>query len=327
MKLIIQIPCYNEAGTLEATLAELPGRIDGVDEIEYLVIDDGSRDGTTQAARRLGVHHIVRHPRNRGLARAFETGIRTSVGLGADIIVNTDADNQYCGADIPKLIEPILKGEADMVVGERPIRDIPHFSLLKKWLQRLGSWTVRLLSATAVPDATSGFRAYSRETALRLNIFSHYTYTLETLIQAGHSNIQVASILIRVNTPLRESRLIKNIPSYIKKSVSTMFRIFLLYRPLRLFASLGSLVFGAGFLLGARFVYYFLVGEGDGHVQSLILAATLLLMGFQLGILGLVADLTASNRRILEDLQYEQRRKQAESRGGGKPAKGTRIIS
>jgi hypothetical protein len=199
------------------------------------------------------------------------------------------------------------------VVGERPIRDIPHFSLLKKWLQRLGSWTVRLLSATPVPDATSGFRAYSREAALRLNIFSHYTYTLETLIQAGHSNIQVASVPIRVNPPLRESRLIKNIPSYIKKSVSTMFRIFLLYRPLRLFATLGGLVFGAGFVLGMRFVYFFLVGQGDGHIQSLILAATLLLMGFQLGILGLVADLTASNRRILEDLQYEERRRRAES--------------
>ncbi len=316
MKLVIQIPCYNEASTLQATVRSLPEDIAEVDCIEYLVIDDGSSDGTAKAARSLGVHHVVRHPRNRGLARAFETGLRSSVQMGADIIVNTDADNQYCGADIPKLIEPILRGEADMVVGERPIRDIAHFSFFKKLLQRLGSWAVRLLSATAVPDATSGFRAYSREAALRLNIFSHYTYTLETLIQAGHSNIQVASVPIRVNAPLRESRLIKNIPSYIKKSVSTMFRIFLLYRPLRLFASLGSIVFGAGFLLGARFVYYFLIGQGDGHIQSLILAATLLLMGFQLGILGLVADLTASNRRILEDLQYEQRCRQAESSRG-----------
>jgi len=308
MKLVIQIPCHNEEKTLPATVEDLPTQLDGISEIECLVVDDGSGDKTVEVARALGVQHVHRLPRQRGLARAFSSGLTASLERGADIIVNTDGDNQYSGADIDKLISPILRGEADMVIGERPISEIAHFSPVKKILQKLGSWVVRLVSGTEVLDATSGFRAFSRQTAMRLNVFSAYTYTLETLIQAGHSDIAVVSVPIRTNKKLRESRLISSIPSYIRRSVMTMIRMFLLYKPLRFFASLGSILFLAGFLVGARFVYYYVVGEGAGHIQSLILAAVLLLMGFQLIILGLVADLIAFNRRILEDLQYRDRR-------------------
>jgi glycosyltransferase involved in cell wall biosynthesis len=309
MKLVIQIPCHNEELTLPATVEDLPTQLDGISEIECLVVDDGSADQTVEVARALGVQHVHRLPHQRGLARAFSSGLTASLERGADIIVNTDGDNQYSGADIDKLIEPILRGEADMVIGERPISEIAHFSPVKKILQKLGSWVVRLVSGTEVPDATSGFRAFSRQTAMRLNVFSAYTYTLETLIQAGHSDIAVVSVPIRTNKKLRESRLISSIPSYIRRSVMTMIRMFLLYKPLRFFASLGSILFLGGFLVGARFIYYYVVGEGAGHIQSLILAAVLLLMGFQLIILGLVADLIAFNRRILEDLQYRDRRR------------------
>jgi glycosyltransferase involved in cell wall biosynthesis len=309
MKLVIQIPCHNEELTLPATVEDLPTQLDGISEIECLVVDDGSADQTVEVARALGVEHVHRLPHQRGLARAFSSGLTASLERGADIIVNTDGDNQYSGADIDKLIEPILRGEADMVIGERPISEIAHFSPVKKILQKLGSWVVRLVSGTEVPDATSGFRAFSRQTAMRLNVFSAYTYTLETLIQAGHSDIAVVSVPIRTNKKLRESRLISSIPSYIRRSVMTMIRMFLLYKPLRFFASLGSILFLGGFLVGARFIYYYVVGEGAGHIQSLILAAVLLLMGFQLIILGLVADLIAFNRRILEDLQYRDRRR------------------
>lgn len=308
MKLIIQIPCHNEAETLPATINDFPDEITGIDHIEYLVVDDGSTDATVETARRLGVHHIVSLPRRRGLARAFEAGIRASLDLGADLIVNTDADNQYCAQDIPRIVEPILMGRADMVVGARPINDIEHFSKLKKALQRLGSWVVRLVSGTNVPDATSGFRAFSRETAMRLSVFSHYTYTLETLIQAGRSEMVVTWVPVHVNPPLRESRLIGSLGSYLKKSIVTIVRIFILYKPLRFFLLIGAIIFTAGFLLGLRFLYYYGIGEGQGHVQSLILAAILLLMGFQLGILGLVADLIASNRRLLEEIRFLQQR-------------------
>lgn len=307
MKLIIQIPCRNEAASLAQTVAELPRTLPGIDTVEVLVIDDGSTDDTAETASRLGVHHVVRLPSHRGLAEAFRTGLGESLRRGADVIVNTDGDNQYQAQDIRKLVEPVLAGEADMVVGARPIEQIAHFSRPKKWLQRLGSWVVRRVSQTEVADATSGFRAFSREAALRLNVFSSYTYTLETLIQAGLSNMRVASVPIRTNVPLRESRLIRSIPSYIQRSLLTMFRIFVVYKPLRFFVWVGTLVFGSGFLIGLRFLYYFALGEGDGKTQSLILAAVLLLMGFQLGIAGLLSDLIATNRRILEEVQFQER--------------------
>ena len=305
MKLIIQMPCYNEALTLP--LRELPRQLHDVDTVEWLIIDDGSTDGTAEAARRCGAHHVVRLAGHQGLARAFAAGIEACLKQGADIIVNTDADNQYCAADIPLLIGPIIRGEADIVVGARPVGEIAHFSLTKKFLQRLGSWAVRAVSGTDVPDVTSGFRALSRGAALRLNVFSNYTYTLETIIQAGRSNMVVASVPIRTNPPLRETRLIKSIPDYIKKSVVTILRVFILYKPLRFFVYSGAAVFLAGFLLGIRFLSAYLMGHGAGHIQSLILAAVLLTIGFQLGILGLVADLISTNRRLLEDLQYRLR--------------------
>ncbi len=307
MKLIIQIPCRNEAASLPKTLADLPRSLPGIDRIEVLVVDDGSTDGTSEVARRFGVHHVVRLPAHRGLAEAFRTGLGESLRRGADLIVNTDGDNQYRADDIALLVEPVLRGEADMVVGARPIGEIRHFSWLKKLLQRLGSWVVRQVSKTDVADATSGFRAFSREAALRLNVFSSYTYTLETLIQAGLTNMRVVSVPIRTNTPLRESRLIRSIPSYIRRSLLTMLRIFVVYKPLRFFVWAGAVVFGAGFLIGLRFVYYWAIGEGGGKTQSLILAAVLLLMGFQLGIAGLLSDLIATNRRILEEIQVQER--------------------
>ncbi len=315
MKLIIQIPCYNEAETLAETVSQLPRNLAGFDRIEYLVIDDGSTDATLAVARELGVHHIVALPVHRGLASAFGAGLMASLDCDADVIVNTDADNQYCAGDIPSLVAPILRGEADMVVGARPIEQIRHFSTLKKLLQKLGSWAVRRISNTSIPDATSGFRAFSREAAQRLNVFSTYTYTLETIIQAGRSDMTVASVPIQVNAPLRESRLITNTLSYVWRSLVTMLRVFILYKPLRFFLVVGSVFFGAGFLLGMRFTYYYLIDQGEGKVQSLILAAILLLMGFQLGVVGLLSDLIATNRRIVEELQARQRCMEDRRRG------------
>jgi glycosyltransferase involved in cell wall biosynthesis len=286
--------------------------LDGVDTVEWLIIDDGSTDGTADVAKRCGADHVVGLTGHQGLARAFAAGIEACLKLGADIIVNTDADNQYCAPDVPLLIGPIIRGEAGIVVGARPIDEIAHFSLTKKLLLRLGSWAVRAVSGTDVPDAPSGFRAFSREAALHLNVFSNYTYTLETIIQAGRSNMVVTSVPIRTNPPLRETRLIKSIPHYIKKSIMTILRVFMLYKPLRFFAYSGAIVFTAGFLLGVRFLYFYFTAEGTGHIQSLILAAVLLTIGFQLAILGLVADLISTNRRLLEDLQYRMRRSETD---------------
>jgi glycosyltransferase involved in cell wall biosynthesis len=305
MKLIIQIPCYNEAETLGVALAELPRQVEGFDQVEWLVVDDGSSDGTAEVAKKLGVDHIVRHTGNKGLARAFMTGLDNCLRLGADVILNTDADNQYNAADIPKLVRPILEQRAELVVGARPIAAIEHFSPIKKLLQKLGSWVVRTVSNTDIPDAPSGFRAFSRSAAQRLIVFNDYTYTLETIIQAGQKNMAITSVPVRVNGDLRPSRLVKSIPSYIKRSVATIVRIFVIYRPFRFFATIGSVVFLAGFLIGARFLYFYFSGTGSGHIQSLILAAALLGMGFQTILVAFVADILAANRKLIEDVRFK----------------------
>lgn len=303
MKLIIQIPCYNEEKTLPAVIADLPKQIPNVSEIETLVIDDGSADKTYETAKKLGVNHIIRFRRNKGLANGFRAGLDACLKYGADIIVNTDADNQYCGADIAKLVEPIVNGYADMVVGVRPIDQIKEFSWMKKKLQKLGSLVVRMFSHTDVPDATSGFRAFSKEAAMRLNVFSEYTYTLETLIQAGENKLKLMFVPVRVNLKTRESRLFKSIPAYIARSIITMVRVSVLYRPLKYFFYIGSFVFSMGTLLGLRFIYYYLGGTGGGHIQSLILSSVLLTLGFQLIMFALLADVVATVRKLAEDIQ------------------------
>lgn len=305
LKLIIQIPCYNEAGALAIALAALPREVPGFDAVEWLIIDDGSKDDTVAVARANGVDHVVRHTSNQGLARGFMTGLDSCLRLGADVIVNTDADNQYNADDIPVLTKPILEHRADIVVGARPIETIEHFSPAKKLLQKLGSWVVRVASKTDIPDAPSGFRAMSRAAAQRLMVFNDYTYTLETIIQAGQKNMAITSVPIRVNGDLRPSRLVKSIPSYIKRSIVTIIRIFIIYRPFRFFGTIGAVLFGAGLLIGLRFLWKYLGGAGEGHVQSLILAALLLGMGFQTLLIAVVADLLAANRKLLEDVRFK----------------------
>jgi glycosyltransferase involved in cell wall biosynthesis len=307
-KLIIQIPCYNEERTLGVTLSQLPRQLPGIDTIEWLIIDDGSRDRTVEVAKACGVDRIVRLATNQGLAKAFMAGLEASLKAGADIIVNTDADNQYCAEDIPTLIQPILLNQAEIVIGARPIKDIEDFSPAKKILQRIGSWVVRLASNTKIPDAPSGFRAFSREAAMQINVFNQYTYTLETIIQAGQKGMAITSVPIRTNGYLRPSRLVKSIPVYIQRSILTIFRIFMTYKPLRFFLLLGSVPFSMGFGLGLRWLWFFFSGTDRTRIPSLILAAILMLMGFQLWILGLVADLMAVNRQLLEDVQLRMRR-------------------
>lgn len=308
MKLIIQIPCLNEAETLEIALNDLPKHIDGIDEIEYLIINDGSKDNTVEVAKNWGVHYVVNFKQNKGLAKGFMAGLDACLRNGADIIVNTDADNQYCGADIEKIVRPILDGKADIVIGERPIDDTEHFSPLKKKLQHIGSWTVRIASKSDIPDAPSGFRAYSREAAMRLNVVNQYTYTLETIVQAGHEKFAMTSVPIRTNAELRESRLFSSMFGYIKKSVVTIVRSFMMYKPLRFFGSIGAVLFIIGMILGVRYLVFIFTGVAGGHVQSLILASTLMMMGFMTGIIGLQADIISANRKILEDIQYHVRK-------------------
>lgn len=312
MKLIIQIPCLNEAETLTVTLNDLPKKIEGIDKIEYLIIDDGSTDDTVKTAREWGVDYVVHFCSNRGLAKGFMAGMDASLRNGADIIVNTDADNQYCGEDIEKLVRPILEGKADIVIGERPIDDTAHFSPLKKKLQHIGSRTVRIASETEIPDAPSGFRAYSREAALRMNVINRYTYTLETIIQAGHNKIPMTSVPIRTNPELRKSRLFHSMFGYIKKSVITIIRSFMMYKPLRFFGIIGTLFSVGGLALGIRFLVYLFGGDGAGHVQSLILTAVLLLIGVFSYLIGLQADIIAANRKLIEDVQYHSRRAEYE---------------
>lgn len=304
MKLIIQIPCYNEAMHLPVTLKELPRQVNGFDSVEWLIINDGSTDETAEVAKANGVDHVISLTKNQGLAKGFQAGIDACIKLGADVIVNTDADNQYNAGDIEKLVAPILQGTADYVIGARPIEEIKHFSFSKKILQKIGSWVVRTISNTDIPDAPSGFRAISKNTALKLNVFNEYTYTLETIIQAGQKNMAICSVPIRVNRDLRPSKLVKSIPSYLKKSILTIIRIFVVYKPFRFFMTIGAILFGLGFLIGLRFLYFYFTEQGQGHVQSVILAGALLAMGFQTMLIAFIADLLSVNRKLLEDLQF-----------------------
>lgn len=304
MKLIIQIPCYNEADTLEVALNDLPKQIDGIDEIEYLIINDGSSDDTERIALEWGVDYVVHFKRNLGLAKGFLAGLDLALRNGADIIVNTDADNQYCGADIEKLVRPILERKADIVIGERPIDEIEHFSFVKKKLQHFGSMVVRLASRTDIPDAPSGFRAYSRKAAMRANVHNEYTYTLETIVQAGRNKMAITSVPIHTNPELRESRLMNSIYGYIKKSMLTILRAVLMYKPMQFFTLLGIAALAVGGVIGIRFVYYYIQGAGGGHVQSLILASMMIIIGVQTFVMGLQADVISANRKLLEDIQY-----------------------
>lgn len=308
MKLIIQIPCYNEEKTLELAYNDLPRHIDGIDTIEYLIINDGSKDNTVARARELGFHHIVSFKRNKGLAKGFMAGIDACLHLGADIIVNTDADNQYCGADIEKIVRPILDEKADIVIGERPIDQTEHFSWKKKKFQHLGSWVVRVASGTDIPDAPSGFRAYSRDAALRLNVVNEYTYTLETIIQAGNNKTAMTSVPIRTNPETRPSRLFSSMWRYMKRSSTVITRSFVMYKPLKFFMTIGLVLLLIGGVLGVRFLILMSMGEGDGHIQSLILTAILIMMGFQTITIGLLGDTISSNRKLLEDVQYRVRK-------------------
>lgn len=311
MKLIIQIPCHNEAETLPITLAALPRALPGVDEIEYLIMDNASTDGTADVARQLGVHHILPVP-IKGLARAFTSGLEACLKAGADIIVNTDADNQYYAGDIEKLIAPILSGEADLVIGDRGVGTHAEFSPVKRKLQQFGSWVIGQAATLNVPDATSGFRALSREMALRTIVLTQYSYTLETIIQAGVSRMRVQHIPVRTNAPTRPSRLMRGIPDYLAHSSGTILRAYTMYRPLRVFTAIGSLMSLVGTLLGLRYVYFILAGQAGGHIQSLILAAILLIVGFQVLLIGLLADLISFNRRMLEELVYRVRKMEVE---------------
>lgn len=307
MKLIIQIPCYNEAETLKIALDALPKQIDGVDTIEYLIINDGSQDNTVEVAKEWGVQHIVSFKQNRGLAKGFMAGLDMCLRNGADIIVNTDADNQYCGDDIEKLIAPILEGKADIVIGERPIDQTAHFSWLKKKLQHFGSWVVRKASNTDIPDAPSGFRAYSREAAMQMNVVNEYTYTLEQIVQAGRTKIAITSVPIRTNDELRPSRLFSSMFGYVKKSMLTIIRAYLMYKPMRFFIGLGFIPFLIGLTIGIRFIVLLCMGGGQGNVQSLILCSMLILIGVMIWVVGLLADVMAANRKILQEIQQKVR--------------------
>ncbi|MCL6432449.1 MAG: glycosyltransferase family 2 protein [Anaerolineae bacterium] len=307
MKLIIQIPCYNEELTLPKTLRDLPRRLPGMDEIEFLVVDDGSSDRTAEVARELGVQHIVRFARNRGLAAAFVAGLEAALKAGADIIVNTDADNQYCGEDVARLVQPILEGKADIVVGDRGVADLEYFSPAKRLLQTMGSKVVEWAAGIPIPDATSGFRAFTREAALRLTVLGEYSYTLETLIQAGARRMAVVFVPVRTNPQTRRSRLIRSVSSFLAISTVTIGRFYVMYRPLRIFVAAGATLLTAGLALSARFLYHYLNGQGSGHIQSLILAAILIIVSFQVFLIGLIADLVRLNRKLLEEVLYRVR--------------------
>jgi len=310
MKLVVQIPCYNEEPFLASTIRDIPRGVPGVDEVEILIVDDGSTDRTAEVAREAGVRHLVRFRGHKGLAQAFMAGLDAALAAGADIIVNTDGDNQYAGADIGKLVEPILAAQADIVVGDRGVAAHAEFSPLKRFLQRLGSWVVEQAAGVPIPDATSGFRAFSREAALRLTVLSEYTYTLETLIQAGARRMKVVYVPIRTNVQTRKSRLIRNVPSFLILSAATILRFYTMYRPLRVFMMAGGILISFALVLGVRFLVFYVQGNGAGHVQSLILAAILSITGFQVGLIGLIADSVSMNRRMLEEMLYRTRRQE-----------------
>ena len=314
MKLIIQIPCLNEELTLPETLKDLPKSLDGIDDIEVLVIDDGSSDRTVEVAKEHGVHHVLSLTNNKGLAKAFIYGINRALHLGADIIVNTDADNQYFGGDIAKLIKPILSKRADIVIGDRQVETIRHFSPFKILLQKLGSWTVRQLSGTTIPDATSGFRVYSKEAALQMNVISDFTYTVETIISAGNKNLAIEHTPVRTNKKLRESRLFPSIQVYLRRTLVTMLKVYSMYRPLKLFTIAGGTIFLIGFAIGCRYLFFFFQGQTEGHIQSLILSAITLIVGFQIIMMGIAAELIAINRQLLEDIQLRVKKKEVESK-------------
>ena len=299
-KLFVQIPCFNEEHTLPQTIADIPRNIEGISEVEILIIDDGSSDRTVEIAKSLNVNHIVQHTKNQGLARAFCTGLDACLKLGADIIVNTDGDNQYAGADIPKLLQPILQGTADIVVGDRQTENVKHFPMHKKALQKFGSFVVRQLSGTELPDAVSGFRAISREAALRLNIVSSFSYTVEMIIQAGKKNMAVTHVPVAVNPKTRESHLFKSIPNFIWQQLSTMIRMYSMYSPIKVFFSIGLMLCFIGVLPIIRFLFYYLAGDGAGHIQSLILGGVFLIIGFITFTFGLLADLISFNRNLTE---------------------------
>ncbi len=312
MKLIIQIPCYNEAETLPITLRDLPRALPGIDDIELLVVDDGSQDQTVEVARRLGVHHVHRFPQRVGLARAFVAGLDLALAAGADIVVNTDADNQYDAQDLPQLIRPILEHRSDIVVGDRGVANLRHFSPTKRFLQRIGSWAVHLASGLSVPDASSGFRAFSREAALRITVLSNYSYTLETLIQAGARNLSVAYVPVHTRPETRKSRLMQSIPDYLAQSAVTIIRAYAMYQPMRIFLMIGGLMILAGLVPAVRFLYFYFAGSGSGHIQSLIFAAVFLIVGFQVLLIGLLADVIGFNRKILEEVLYRLRKLELE---------------
>lgn len=303
MKLVIQIPCLNEEESLPITLSALPKHIDGIDEIKVLIVNDGSTDRTIEVAKKHGISDFVNFTHNKGLAKAFSAGLNKALEMGADIIVNTDADNQYNASDIEKLVRPIIDGNADIVIGSRPVNKISHFSIIKKMLQNLGSFVMRCVSSTSVKDAPSGFRAFSRNAAIQMNVFDNYTYTLETIIQAKAKGLVIENVEIDVNPELRKSRLFSNMYIYIRRSIFTMLRMFIVYRPFRFFITVGILFLLAGLIPGVRFVWYFLTGDGQGHIQSLILAAILLLSGVQVSLIAVLSELIAINRKLLEDIQ------------------------
>ena len=306
-KLIIQIPCLNEASTLPETIRDLPRQIPGIDMIELIVVDDGSTDGTAEVAKASGVAHVVRFRSNRGLAAAFMAGLDAALKLGADIIVNTDADNQYAGRDVAALVQPILRGEADIVIGDRNVRTLQHIPRTKRWLQAVGSWVVRRVSNTRVPDTTSGFRAYSREAALRQTIVSDFSYTLESIIQAGKKRLTITHVPVATKKNTRKSRLFGSVFTYIKRSAATIVRIYTMYEPLKVFSVIGGFVFLTGFVISMRFLSLYLSGLGQGNIQSLILSAVLMIVGFQIALFGLVADAISSNRKLTEELLYRVR--------------------
>jgi glycosyltransferase involved in cell wall biosynthesis len=308
MKLIVQIPCFNEEATLPATFNDIPKQIDGVDVVEILIIDDGSNDNTIEVAKALGVHHIIINKNNRGLARTFRTGLNECLKLGADIIVNTDGDNQYAGWDIPKLIQPILDGKADLVVGDRNTAKVAHFSPFKKFLQRLGSFVVKTLSGVQVPDAVSGFRAYSRDAALQLNIVSPFSYTIEALIQAGKKHMAVTSVPVETNEKTRESRLFSSIPKFIERQLTTIVRMYAMYQPLKVFFFIGLTLSILGAVPIIRFLYFYFTGDGEGHLQSLVLGGVFTILGFISFLIALLADLMNFNRQLIEQTLEKVRR-------------------